>query len=113
MVLGTFNGTVQVGKNTFDSKGEVDSYLGFYDAGLKTCHQSVHFGGTRNDLLNAASSAVEGHFVLAGLSDRRLGRNLESSLADSSPSSASFLSFYGPVDFYIVLSQVLGPEGPA
>ena len=99
MVLGTFNGTVQVGQNTFDSKGEVDSYLAFYDAGLKTCHQSAHFGGTRNDLLNVASSAVEGHFVLAGLSDRRLGQNLESSLVDSSASSASFLSFYGPVDF--------------
>ncbi|MDC0156580.1 Ig-like domain-containing protein [Verrucomicrobia bacterium] len=99
VVLGTFNGTVQVGTNTFDSKGEVDSYLAFYDPSLKTCHQSVHFGGTRNDLLNAASSAVEGHFVLAGLSDRRLGQNLESSLVDPSASSASFLSFYGPVDF--------------
>jgi hypothetical protein len=99
LVLGTFNGTVHLGNNAFESKGGTDAFLAFLDAGLKTFHKTVQFGGTRNDFLLAASSAVEGNFILTGFSNWRLGENLESTLPDALASPKSFLSLYGSTDF--------------
>ena len=99
LVLGTFNGTVHLGDNVFESRGGTDAFLAFFDVGLKTLHETVQFGGTRNDFLLAASSMVEGNFMLTGFSNWRLGENLESTLSDALASSESFLSLYGPSDF--------------
>jgi hypothetical protein len=99
LVLGTFNGTVQLGNNVFESKGGTDAFLTFFDVGLKTLHKTVQFGGTRNDFLLAASSMVEGNFILTGFSNWRLGANLESTLPDALAGTESFLSLYGSSDF--------------
>ncbi len=99
LVLGTFNGTVQLGENTFESKGSTDAFLAFLDIGLNTYHKSVQFGGPGNDFLLAASSVIDGNFLLAGFSSWRLGENLESILPDADASAKSFLSLYGLADF--------------
>jgi hypothetical protein len=99
LVLGTFNGTVQLGHDSHESKGGTDGFLALFDIGLKTFHKTVQFGGTRNDFLRASSSAIPGNFLLSGFSDWRLGENLESTLPDSGASSKSFLSLYGSANF--------------
>jgi hypothetical protein len=99
LVLGTFNGSVNLGNNAFESKGGTDSFVAFLDIGLKTFHKTVRFGGTGNDFLLAASSVVEGNFVLLGFSNWRLGENLESTLPDALARAKSFLSFYGSSGF--------------
>ena len=109
LVLGSFNGSIDLGlENPFLSRGGMDSFVAFYDHDLKPLRSGVRFGAEGDDILLGGASVFEGNYLLAGVSNGRLGVNLGYDLSGSSQSSSVFLSVYGPASF----SPMAWPEPP-